>query len=443
MKAITREEKIISGENLTPITRKEMFLAKASGQNIQIPTPITREEIFLSKITGGGSAKVEGTAIPVGVQVDKIYFNTNLTKEETNAYLSQLTYVQTDLHQYPIYPIYGRTVDGVTGVFIIAVKISEEFYNLTVIYNITNAVYEDIYNPSVNGTVNNGWKNYTYSYTWDVNNYLGVGNVEFTYNTDGIVLTDFNGLPIGAENEKIKNVLSITPFTASTSSGENTSGIIGKSWQSLVDEGYISIESGIMRTLYDANDERNLSEFAIAGELVIPDDVNANSIDVYGFQYIQTLTKITIPDCITLVDDFAFGYCSALVSVKLPNAVGYLGEYAFTGCANLKDINMPNFIDAIQRRTFYSCSSLTNVTIPDSVTSIGSEAFCFCDGLTSVTLSGSLQWVGERAFQWCTSLTEIKFNGTKEQWNDIAFGELWNEGVPATYVQCTDGTVEL
>lgn len=31
MKAITREEKIMSGENLTPITRKEMFLSKISG----------------------------------------------------------------------------------------------------------------------------------------------------------------------------------------------------------------------------------------------------------------------------------------------------------------------------------------------------------------------------------------------------------------------------
>lgn len=44
----------MSGENLTPITRKEMFLAKAAGQNIQTPTPITREEMFLSKITGDG-----------------------------------------------------------------------------------------------------------------------------------------------------------------------------------------------------------------------------------------------------------------------------------------------------------------------------------------------------------------------------------------------------
>ena len=54
MEAITREEKIMSGENLTPITRKEMFLAKAAGQNIETPEPITREEMFLSKISGGG-----------------------------------------------------------------------------------------------------------------------------------------------------------------------------------------------------------------------------------------------------------------------------------------------------------------------------------------------------------------------------------------------------
>lgn len=53
MEAITREEKIMSGENLTPITRKEMFLAKAAGMDVETPEPITREEIFLSKIKGG------------------------------------------------------------------------------------------------------------------------------------------------------------------------------------------------------------------------------------------------------------------------------------------------------------------------------------------------------------------------------------------------------
>ena len=56
MEAITREEKIMSGEKLTPITRKEMFLAKAAGQNIKTPEPITREEMFLSNVSGGGTS---------------------------------------------------------------------------------------------------------------------------------------------------------------------------------------------------------------------------------------------------------------------------------------------------------------------------------------------------------------------------------------------------
>lgn len=74
MKAITREEKIISGENLTPITRKEMFLAKAAGQNVQTPTPITREEMFLSKITGGGGSTNHPQAYTVS-SVDELPSN--------------------------------------------------------------------------------------------------------------------------------------------------------------------------------------------------------------------------------------------------------------------------------------------------------------------------------------------------------------------------------
>ena len=50
----------MSGENLTPITRKEMFLAKAAGQDVETPEPITREEMFLSMISGGGGGGGSG-----------------------------------------------------------------------------------------------------------------------------------------------------------------------------------------------------------------------------------------------------------------------------------------------------------------------------------------------------------------------------------------------
>ena len=50
----------MSGENLTPITRKELFLAKAAGQVVETPMPITREEMFLDNIQGGSG----GSTLP-------------------------------------------------------------------------------------------------------------------------------------------------------------------------------------------------------------------------------------------------------------------------------------------------------------------------------------------------------------------------------------------
>lgn len=48
-------------DELTPITRKETFLAKAGGQNVVTPTPITREETFLQAIIDNGSGGGGGT----------------------------------------------------------------------------------------------------------------------------------------------------------------------------------------------------------------------------------------------------------------------------------------------------------------------------------------------------------------------------------------------
>ena len=48
-----------------------------------------------------------------------------------------------------------------------------------------------------------------------------------------------------------------------------------------------------------------------------------------------------------------------------------------------------------------------------------------------------------KAFEYCEALTTIKFEGTIEQWNAITKGTNWKYGVPATYVQCSDGIVTL
>lgn len=48
-------------DGMNPITRKEMFLAAAGGQDVETPTPVTREEAFLDAIVKGGGSSLPST----------------------------------------------------------------------------------------------------------------------------------------------------------------------------------------------------------------------------------------------------------------------------------------------------------------------------------------------------------------------------------------------
>ena len=57
---------------MNPITRKEVFLAAAGGQDVTTPTPFTREEMFLDAIAkgGGGGGGSSGGGVLVVHDVD-------------------------------------------------------------------------------------------------------------------------------------------------------------------------------------------------------------------------------------------------------------------------------------------------------------------------------------------------------------------------------------
>ncbi len=89
-------------DTLTPITRKETFLAKAGGQNVVTPTPITREETFLQAIIdnggggggGGGSASINVTDVPYLAQALQTAVTTAVTAGVTS-YANQPFYYHT------------------------------------------------------------------------------------------------------------------------------------------------------------------------------------------------------------------------------------------------------------------------------------------------------------------------------------------------------------
>lgn len=98
---------------------------------------------------------------------------------------------------------------------------------------------------------------------------------------------------------------------------------------------------------------------------------------------------------------------------------------------------------AISEDAFSCCNYLTNISIPDIVEEIGSFAFSGCFELNSIVIPNSVKSIRKNAFSACSSLTTIKFSGTMAQWNSIIKGYDWNEYIPATVVECTDGNVEI
>ena len=92
---------------------------------------------------------------------------------------------------------------------------------------------------------------------------------------------------------------------------------------------------------------------------------------------------------------------------------------------------------------FEACEGLTQVILPDTIHKLWERSFSNCPHLESVVLPAGLTDILDCAFSDCESLNTIVFKGTTEQWNAVQKFNSWNFGIPATYVQCSDGQVAL
>lgn len=104
-------------DELTPITREEHFLAKAGGQDVEVPTPITRRETFLQGVIdaigsggGGGGGGVLIVVADEPMETPPEWIPVGYTVFETNATYSQF---HTAFSSSPI----GLSVPGYHQVF--------------------------------------------------------------------------------------------------------------------------------------------------------------------------------------------------------------------------------------------------------------------------------------------------------------------------------------
>ena len=173
------------------------------------------------------------------------------------------------------------------------------------------------------------------------------------------------------------------------------------------------------------------------------------SDDGAGRSFLNNVQKIEIPETVTEIGNYAFGgiFGNALKSVTeidIPDSVTSIGGCAFYNCSSLTSIKIPDSVVSIGGYdAFGRCSGLTSITIPEGVTSIGNATFELCSSLADITIPNSVTNIGSQAFLCCSSLANINFKGTKEQWNSISKGSLWNLESSIKTITCTDGVITL
>ncbi len=207
-----------------------------------------------------------------------------------------------------------------------------------------------------------------------------------------------------------------------------------------------------------ANPLKYTSKMYLNGEhvtkLIIPDGVTV--IGRYAFYNCSTVTSLEIPASVTSVGEDAFYFCPIRVATAPPSALsaiprGYLesliihgsgrvtdcraanlasvviegtvesiGSEAFMSCGRLTDVTISEGVKTIENEAFFDCSSLKSIVIPDSVTSIGKEAFGCAYSLTSVVIGSGVEYIGAYAFWKCDSLESVYYRGTESDFKNIS-----------------------
>lgn len=83
--------------------------------------------------------------------------------------------------------------------------------------------------------------------------------------------------------------------------------------------------------------EGNAKEIVIPA--VTPKGMKITAVAGLAF-YNNEITKLTVSEGITLIDNFAFGYCKSLTDVIIPSTVTKIGDYAFVNCYELRRVTI-------------------------------------------------------------------------------------------------------
>lgn len=152
---------------------------------------------------------------------------------------------------------------------------------------------------------------------------------------------------------------------------------------------------------------------------------------IWGYRGTRTVDKIIYalqsPNKATVID--ADGdITEAIIKDEVEGyAVQTIGSYAFQSKSELTKVTMPDSITSIEDGAFSWCEKLLEIQLSNNLSNIGADAFYFTTTLTSITIPNSVTTIGTDAFN--KSLKAVYYNGTLEQWCNINFENVTSNPV--------------
>lgn len=144
----------------------------------------------------------------------------------------------------------------------------------------------------------------------------------------------------------------------------------------------------------------------------------------------------------TLLLEYPYDFTAKLFEADI-DPLPYMTSVPFSYAPlEITNITLPSKCTRIEAQAFNSCEELKTINLPEGLEIIDMSAFRG-SGLTEVVLPSTLLVLGPQAFAECKHLKKISYNGTIDQINKIKIWEEVFEGIPAPYIHCTDGDIEL
>ena len=198
-----------------------------------------------------------------------------------------------------------------------------------------------------------------------------------------------------------------------------------------------SEENKICQVGSNVENEEMAIDASVSGAISIPesfDGYTVTSIAVKAFKNCGELTKVTIPDGVTIINTDAFSGCTKLLEIIFPSYLVDINQNVFDDTpwyANQPDgplyinnllytykgempentvINVQEGCTSISNMAFASQGNLTGIELPASLERIGYQSF-LSSGIKEITIPANCEMAYMRAFKDCGSLEEVTFLG--------------------------------